>query len=815
MGLLKPTLLACSGLTGLVALVAGLVSPAVAAAQATPSSAPNIAVSPALAPTQSGSPPAPANATGVEEIVVTAQKREQSINSVGQSITAVTGDALIQRGITSTADLTKVVPGFNFAPSPFQEPVYVLRGVGFYDSGLGSSPAVTVYLDQVPLPYPVMTEVAPIDLQRVEALKGPQGTLFGQNSTGGAINYIAAKPTQTFEAGADVTYERFDQVQATGFVSGPLSDTLSARLSAGTTQGGAYQYSVTRPNAELGDADVGQGRLLLDWRPTSKLKFELNLNGFYDGSDAQAYQLSAITPVKPSLAPAALLTAPIVGNDPRAADYPPGYPYRSTDSFYQAALRTDYELTPGITVTSLTSYEHMQVHKLVDVSGYGGEGGELNNLLTEGEIHFFSQELRATGHSGPLIWTVGGNYDYSGIHDTESATIFDTADKPIAQLPAFHSDQILERQTINNYAIFGNVDYQLPKGFTLHAGLRATDSDRRASFCGSDPNAATDGNPLGNITTAIQGSFVAAKVKKTPIVPGTPGTCLTLSPAPNLSPTFFHNSLNEDNLSWRVALDYKFDNGTLLYVSDSIGYKSGVISPVLASSTTQFAPVKQERLDDYEIGVKAPLFNRIAQLNLTGFYYSYDDQQLRTRFTDPLFGQLNELVNIPRSQLWGLDGDLEARPFRGLTLTVSGTYIESDVTQAFVGQNAQGVTGNLKGSNLPYTPRVQLVADGQYEFPLTNDFKGFVGASLTHHSTSNATFVTASAPAPLFKLNDYTVLDFRAGVATADGRWRVTGFVRNATNEYYQTTVVSTSDGISRLAGLPLVAGVTLSWRYH
>ena len=626
MGLHKRTLLACSGLSGLVALAAGMAAPSSAAAQSTPSPTPTGSVAPASPRGQRTAPPATSsdqpkpNAAAVQEIVVTAQKREQSINSVGQSITAVTGDSLIQRGITSTADLTKVVPGFNFAPSPFQEPVYVLRGVGLYDSGLGSSPAVTVYLDQVPLPYPSMTEVAPLDLQRVEALKGPQGTLFGQNSTGGAINYIAAKPTRTFEAGADVTYQRFDQVQATGFVSGPLTDTLSARLSAGVTQGGAYQYSVTRPDAELGDADIGQDRLLLDWTPTSKLKFELNLNGFYDGSDTQAFQLSAITPAKASLAPAALLRSPIVGDDPRAADYTPGFPYRSNDSFYQAALRTDYELTSNITLTSLTSFEHLHVHKLVDISGFGGEGGEYNNLLTDGNIRYFTQELRATGHSGPLIWTVGGNYDYSGIHDTELANVNDTGDKPIAQLPAFHTTQILERQTVNNYALFGNVDYSLPGNFTLHAGLRGTDSNRRASFCSSDPDAATDGNPLGNITTAIQRSFVAAKLKTTPIVPGTPGTCLTLSPAPDLSPTFFHARLDEQNLSWRVALDYKFDNGTLLYVSDSIGYKSGLISPVLASSTEQFAPVKQERLDSYEVGVKAPLLNRIAQLNFADFF---------------------------------------------------------------------------------------------------------------------------------------------------------------------------------------------------
>ena len=130
-------------------------------------------------------------------------------------------------------------------------------------------------------------------------------------------------------------------------------------------------------------------------------------------------------------------------------------------------------------------------------------------------------------------------------------------------------------------------------------------------------------------------------------------------------------------------------------------------------------------------------------------------------------------------------------------------------------QNAAGVTGNLKGSALPYTPKVQIVADGQYEWPLTSAYNGFVGASVTYHSVSNATFVTTSAPAPLFRLTDYAVLDLRAGVATTDGRWRLTAFARNATNAYYQTTVLSSTDSVARLAGLPLVVGATLSWRYH
>jgi len=241
----------------------------------------------ALAQATGDSPP--------DEIVVTAQKRAQSVNSVGMSINALKGDVLANRGVTDAQQLVKVVPGLTYQPSTQATPVYTLRGVGFFDSSLGSSPAVSVYVDEAPLPFPIMTAGAALDLERVEVLKGPQGTLFGQNSTGGAINYIAAKPTSTFATGADLSLNHFGQVDASGFASGPLSDTLKARVAIRAVEGGAWQKSKSRPDDKLGDANKLQGRLLLDWQATDRLKLGVNLNGFIDRSDVTAFQNYKIT----------------------------------------------------------------------------------------------------------------------------------------------------------------------------------------------------------------------------------------------------------------------------------------------------------------------------------------------------------------------------------------------------------------------------------------------------------------------------------------------------------------------------------------
>ena len=156
------------------------------------------------------------------EIIVTAEKRSERIEDVPMSITAATGAQLAKLGITETAQLTKLVPGFAYQQGTFGSPVYSIRGIGFYDHSLSAGPTVTVYLDQVPLPYSTETRGALLDLERVEVLKGPQGTLFGMNSTGGAINYIAAKPSPELAAGADFSYGRFNDVNASAFLTGEI-----------------------------------------------------------------------------------------------------------------------------------------------------------------------------------------------------------------------------------------------------------------------------------------------------------------------------------------------------------------------------------------------------------------------------------------------------------------------------------------------------------------------------------------------------------------------------------------------------------------
>lgn len=276
------------------------------------------ALSPSLAQAQTAD--RGAESDGGTEIIVTANKREQSINKVGLAITALSGDALKSQNIVSLGDLANSIPGLSYAPSATQTPVYTLRGVGFYETSMAAYPTTSVYVDQVPLPFPALSTHANFDLERVEVLKGPQGTLFGQNSTGGAINFIAAKPTETFEAGGDISYGRFNRIEGTAYVSGPLSDTLRARLAITGAHADDWQRSYTRDD-KLGEVNYFGARLLLDWTPLDTLDIEINLNGWRDKSDPQAPQYQTLLSQSPATTVQALRDYPFAPFNARAADW--------------------------------------------------------------------------------------------------------------------------------------------------------------------------------------------------------------------------------------------------------------------------------------------------------------------------------------------------------------------------------------------------------------------------------------------------------------------------------------------------------------
>ncbi len=777
-------------------------------AQAQPSEqTPPSAQAPSSAQSQ---PPAQANAGADRagaEIIVTAQKRSEKLSDVPLSITAASAAQLSNAGVTAPADLVKIVPGFTYQPSAYGTPVFTMRGIGFYDVAVAVAPAVSVYVDQVPLPYLAMTEGASLDVERVEALKGPQGTLFGQNSTGGAINYIAAKPTRDPAAGFDLTYGRFNQIDTQAFVSGPISDTLTARLSVRHEARDGWQVSQTRPNDRLGDRDFSTGRLILDWKPTDRLRFELNANGWIDKSETQAAQFVKYAPTVPPSAggytdlTAALQAAVPAPNKDRIADWDPNTSLRRNDNFYQFSLRGDYDLTDAITLTSLSAYSHFKQRSPTD-----SDGVNVNNFLLtiRANIESISQELRLAGKSGPFRWMIGGNYGHDKTADDQEG--FYTASNSGVG-PFRYNDFInSNHQKITTKAVFGSLDYELTSTLTAQASARYSNQRNRFRGCLLD---AGD----GEISTAFSFLSNSARGFAPPTVALAPGACATLGEVgygtPLLPVPIVEKSLHEDNVSWRGSLNWKPNTDTLLYANVTKGYKAGSFPTVPGLFPSQFDPVKQESVLAYEAGFKLSLFDRKMQLTGAGFYYKYNDKQIIGYITTA-FGNLPGLVQVPRSSVRGGELSLNWRPIRGLTLNGGVTYVNSRVDRSYLANDPYAAVIDIKGESFPSTPKWQFNGDIDYRFAVTSNLDLSLGGNVRYRTKSAAAF----GDAPEFVIPAYAIVDLRAGVESPSGKWKVQVWGRNITNKFYITNVTHVVDTVARTTGMPATYGMTLSFRF-
>ncbi len=813
------------------------------------------------APSPAAAPAEDAETANNNEIIVTANKREQALNDVGLTITAATGEALGQRGIKGPEDLAKLVPGFTFTQSLYSTPVYTLRGIGLYDATFGAAPSVSIYTDEVPRNVPVMSDGLDLDVERLEVLKGPQGTLFGQSSTGGAINYILGKPTSNLEAGGYASYERFDRFELSGYVSGPLSETLRARVAVKGVTGGAWQRSLSR-GEENGKERKLMGRLTLDFEPASGINLRFTATGARDRSDPlapqyagtllniygsqaaltasgnpygyvdaarfqsltdpaspgydasfagrQATVVGRLSSANPSVAAGAnaLLGTP-VSNNARDAEWTPGLIGKSDNDFFQFALRGDFEVSDAITITTNTAYAKKNLAYNQDLDG---TTGRVVDVPIDGSVETFNQELRLGGDSGGVNWIVGASFD--DIRTTQNNLFFLGDYSANSDLITLTANNFTSKQ--QTFGLFGNVEAELGTNFTVQGGIRYTKNKLDASYCYNDPAIDTAQGAATLFGSALNSVPIT-------ILPGqcfpTTGDLLLGTAQSTLTPV--NSSLDEDNISFRLGANYKFDGGTLLYATVSQGYKAGIFSAIGASRVNQYTPATQEKVIAYEAGFKAPLGDRRVQLNGAAFYYDYSDKQVRGRVQDTVFGLLEKMLNVPESYIWGLEAELTAEPVDGLNFSVGATYLESKVTGDYTQTpdglaiyNASGFTGNFKGSKLPYTPKFSANFDAQYEAELSDNIKGFLGGTVVYQGKQNATFETAVLQADDFVIPSYTTLDLRAGVAASDDRWRISVFGRNVTNESYITAVSTFLDTLVRYRGKPSVYGLSVQFKY-
>ena len=397
----------------------------------------------------------------LEEIIVTANKRAESANDIGLSISAVSGDKLAEQKLVSLEEITAAVPGLVFANSQQNTPILTLRGVGFNESSLGVYPSVSLYVDEIPLPFPAMASHSSYDLERVEVLKGPQGVLFGQNSTGGAINFIAAKPTDELSYGGDISYGRFNKIETNAFVSAPLSDTVGARLSVQNVTADEWQKSETRPGDENGKEDYTAARLLLNFQPSETSEITVNLNGWRDKSDPQAFQFVAASPKRFDLAPgkaAEVVAVPFTDEDPRAADWSEDFEPKGDKEFYQASVRGDFEISDSKTLTAIVAYSDYEQDQVHDGDGMTLIAADFE--YNKGSIDSTFAEIRLAGDEENFRWVIGANYEDSQTKEDQLLRYVGNTSHRASALFINGSGSTME-QDIESYAVFANIDYEL------------------------------------------------------------------------------------------------------------------------------------------------------------------------------------------------------------------------------------------------------------------------------------------------------------------------------------------------------------------
>ncbi|ATE65875.1 TonB-dependent receptor [Rhizorhabdus dicambivorans] len=707
----------------------------------------------------------------IEEIVVTAQKRTQKLQDVPLAVTAFTGDTLKARGITNVGELTLSTPGLQIQPGGGGSVIPFLRGVGSTAAAVGNESSVAVYLDGVyytRLPPGFLTLN---NIDRVEVLKGPQGTLFGRNSSGGVVNIVTPDPSQTFKAQGSIGYSRFKTIHGDAYVTGPLGENLSMDLSVGgTRQGDGWGRNLATGN-RVGFVD--------DYTIRSKLLFEpgnatkLLLSGFYSYSNSGSQGNTFPGFTRGTRTIPGLITLPLDDFQDHNSDIDG----RLRAKFWGVSLRAEQDL--GFArLTSISAYTHDSERSKGD-----GDYGPVADFIyyQKAKLKQFTQELQLAANAGSrLNWILGlFYYDTKTAYPNDfSGLLFDATIFPGAHL-------YLENfQHVKSYAAYGQATYEIAPGLSLTGGLRYT-RDKLS------------GNGIQNLAT-----------QNVVLNPGTP--LIPVGTAADRK-TF-------EKVTFRAAIDYKFTPGILGYVSFSRGYKSAGYNLIPFSAP----PQRPETLDAYEAGFKMDLFERRVRLNSAAFYYKVRDPQVQLLQNGSL-----ALSNADGSRVYGLELDGQAAVTEALTMRASFTWLDSKYTS--YGSIVGGVCVRCAPSGPPsptggaVSPLRDIVANGN-RTPLAAKATFNVGADYGFDVGSGRVTLSADyyhnsgyyfEPDNLLHQPHYDLVNAQLKFAPND-HLAVRLWGKNLLDKEYVALALTQEGGpgYPYLAGAPLSYGVSVDFRF-
>ncbi len=747
----------------------------------------------------------------LEEVIVTAQKREQSVSDLGLSVTAFTGDTMRDLGWTQPRDLAAQTPGLIINNTMGDsQPAVMIRGIGINDFNTNTNPGVGVYVDEVVKPIPAMLGFSLFDMDRVEVLKGPQGTLYGQNTTGGAVSFHTKRPSDELEGYVSGDFGNYDRYSFEGAIGGPITDNLRGRISGITTrQNEGYQEDVFTGD-EHGEVERSAVRAQLAMDFGDSVDAILRYTHGEDTSDNQYPQVAD-------------------GLDVMQAYYYTFYDGTQNSLDYLDALKGDNEAfldnkydSLGLTVTadlgfatltSVTGYDEMD-HR--NVLPFAGTELRMQNADYRGEVESFSQEFRLTSNEGELVdWILGlyyGDVEQDNISDLDLTDGFGYLFflYELTALPEFTQTKVSYGQELTTLAIFGHTEWHLGDNFKLTVGARYAQDDLDYDVVMSSYRTPACSGALCDIADLYYGlaDYDSAF-----------STYLNLSDGGQFdgvrSDGIFaqkEDSVDESHLTWRLGLDWTPNDDYLFYGNIATGTKAHGFYGGLATTETAYGAYNPEEIMSYELGFKLALLDRTLQLDGAVFYYEYEDQQILAS-TDPGIGIPNDiLTNLGESEITGAELDLTWAPVDGLTTRFTAAWLDTELTDTSISTALPPFPGTQleEGSELAYAPELTVSGLVRYDFSISQNVAAFVQVDADYTDEQLALPGREDTT-----LDSRTLWNGRIGIQSATGSWEASLWGRNLGDEEYATyRYVVLPGSWNEHFGMPRTYGLTLRYNF-
>ncbi|MCK0070613.1 TonB-dependent receptor [Kordiimonas laminariae] len=725
----------------------------------------------------------------LEEVVVTAQKRSESQQSVGVTLSAFSGDVMKELNVDDIADVAANIPNvqvnYGFGPTNFN-----VRGLGVNEFSSNLDSPIAVHVDESYISKSFTTSLLLFDIGRVEALKGPQGTLFGRNATGGAVNFFTNKPHNEFEASINAGFDTYETLRVEGVYNTPLTDSLSLRLSGFVINQGQGFYENTTRNEDEGKTDKWAVRGQLNWAGENT---EVNLSLSYgqDRSDFIPYEgVGVATPESvaagaPEFCPE-YLNGTARGNTANCVRTIDGLNPGDDDPFtsegdvehqvnnesFIGQLRIDHDFSIG-TFSSISTYQTFERDQREDADGTPGPG--IENFYYD-KVEVFGQELRlASDNAGVWNYVAGLYYLKDDFRQSEYLRVAGGA------VPGLFSSFTQSNEAV---AAFLHNNFQLTDSFSLTGGIRW--SREEVTIVGG-----TDAG-LGSI------DFGDGEDGPETIV----ATLATHTLLPD------GGERTDENVNFKVGFEWEpeleaFDQ-FLFFGNVSTGFRSGGYNATFVSAQEGFTSLEPETITAYEAGFKTTFLDNRARVNVSGFIYDFSNGIVNV---DTPFAVLPVAVNAASIDTKGIEIDGQFLLAPGLELNVAGGWLDSEIVSDIT---AAGVS--LNGFTPVNAPEWTFNGQLRYEFEVSDDWNMIVS---TDWSWRDDQFLeTVNAPSNLE--DAYWIGNARITLTDVTEKYSVSIYGSNITNTTYRTYAndLPSFGWLLNIYGPPRVFGVSAGVRF-